>query len=423
MSRRRILVGSILLIIMIAIAAWVVRYTQSGERIERPEAGILVWSDEFDGPVGMPPDPEKWVNDIGGNGWGNNELQYYTPAGTNAALDGAGNLAIEARADGGNLSCYQGPCEYTSARLKTAGTFGLLYGRAEARMKVPAGTGLWPAFWMLGDDIVVHPWPASGELDIMEHVGHEPDMVRGSAHGPGFSGVNSISFDYNGDPIAEDFHTFAIDRTPDRIVWSVDDRPYGSLERSSLTADQLWVFDKPFFLLLNLAVGGDWPGDPAESTTFPARLLVDYVRVYDSPGAPARGSTVNVGEAGHLRGYADRCLDIQEGPATVGARVHLWDCLDIRTQVWNLTEGQNLTAMGLCLAPLDGAAERGAVLGVVECTGNSNQRFAYDATNQGFVNLDSGLCLDVMDWSNRNGAQLQLWDCAGTTNQRWTHTP
>ncbi|WP_051215520.1 ricin-type beta-trefoil lectin domain protein [Granulicoccus phenolivorans] len=393
------------------------------KKIDRPGVGALAWSDEFDGPAGTPPDPTKWVNDVGGNGWGNNELQYYTAGGTNAALDGAGNLVIEARADAAGLACYHDPCRFTSARLKTAGTFGQQYGRVEARIQVPHGAGLWPAMWMLGDDIVVHPWPASGEIDVMEHVGDQPRMARGSAHGPGFSRTASINFDHHGDrPLAEGFHTYAVDWTADQLIWSVDDEPYGVLRRGDLTTDQQWVFDKPYFLLLNLAVGGDWPGPPDEKA-LPARMLVDYVRVYDQPGAASRSAAVTVGETSHLLGYTGRCLDVQGGSATVGARAHIWDCLEVDSQRWTLAEDRTLRALGLCLAPLDGTARRGSPLGMTDCTGASAQRFGYDGATHALVNLDSGQCLDVADWSNRNGAQLQLWDCAGTTNQRWSATP
>lgn len=395
-----------------------------------PVAGELVWSDEFDGAAGQGPDPSRWKNDVGGTGWGNEELQYYTEGSANAALDGDGNLVIEARSDdAAGLECHYGTCSYSSARLQTSGRFGQMHGRVEARMKVPAGTGLWPAFWMLGDDIVVHPWPASGEIDIMEHVGHEPTRVKGSAHGPGYSGTQSYDFDLDlgrGRSLSDGFHTFAVDWTPERITWTVDDEPYGTLARQDLSADQQWVFDKPYFLLLNLAVGGVWPGPPDADTEFPARMVVDYVRVYDLAGVdPVRAAAppqASPGQPAHLSGYARKCLDVEASRVEAGARVHLWDCLDVDSQRWTLADDATVRSGDLCLAALGERPGRGAAIALADCSGAASQRFTYDPDTDALVHAESGLCLDVVDWATRNGAPLQLWDCAGSTNQRWHHT-
>src|SRR6478735_7230969 len=214
-------------------------------------------------------------------------------AGTTAAaavtfsdeFDGAGHLVITARKENpGNYQCWYGRCEYTSARLNTSGKFSTTYGRVEARMKIPRGQGIWPAFWMLGSDIGSVGWPNSGEIDIMENVGFEPGTVHGTLHGPGYSGSGGIGAGYTlpgGAAFADDFHTFAVDWAPDSITWSVDGTVYQTRTPADLNGND-WVFDKPFFLILNLAVGGYWPGDPDGSTAFPQQLVVDYVRVTTS---------------------------------------------------------------------------------------------------------------------------------------------
>ncbi|MFD7309420.1 family 16 glycosylhydrolase [Promicromonospora sp. NPDC059942] len=239
-------------------------------------AGALTWSDEFDGAAGSAPNPASWNQETGGGGWGNNELQTYTSSRDNSALDGNGNLVITARQDGNG--------GYTSARLTTAGKVEPTYGRVEARIKIPRGQGIWPAFWMLGGQIDSGvPWPSSGEIDIMENVGYEPHMVHGTIHGPGYSGGAGIGAAYThpqGWSFADDFHTFAVDRAPGRITWSVDGNVYQTRTTADTGGNQ-WVFDQPFFMLLNVAVGGNWPGYPDGTTQFPQQMVVDYVRVYD----------------------------------------------------------------------------------------------------------------------------------------------
>lgn len=242
------------------------------------------FSDEFDGAAGAGVDGAKWQTETGDN-VDNHERQYYTAGNDNAALDGQGHLVITARKENpANYQCWYGTCEYTSARLNTAGKFTTTYGHVETRMKIPRGQGIWPAFWMLGDDIGSVGWPNSGEIDIMENVGFEPSTVHGTIHGPGYSGAGGIGAGYSlpgGAAFADDFHTFAVDWTPDGITWSVDGNVYQQRSAADLGGKQ-WVFDKPFFVILNLAVGGYWPGDPDASTSFPQQLVVDYVRVSTS---------------------------------------------------------------------------------------------------------------------------------------------
>ena len=233
----------------------------------------LVWSDEFEGPAGQLPDPANWAFDIGTD-WGNAQLEFDTDRPENVSLDGNGNLAITARRES-----YQGSA-YTSGRIKTQGLFEQAYGRFEARLRLPAGQGIWPAFWMLGNDIDAVGWPECGEIDIMEYRGQEPSLVLGTIHGPGYSASAGVSGRYalQGARFDTDFHVFAIEWTEDGIDWFVDDDFYHSVDRSDPSGR--WVFDHPFFILLNVAVGGGFVGPPNESTTFPQSMLVDWVRVY-----------------------------------------------------------------------------------------------------------------------------------------------
>ncbi len=244
----------------------------------------LSWSDEFDGPAGAPPDPAKWTFDLGGNGWGNEELESYTSRRENSRLDGSGNLVIEAIRE--PMTGPDGAArEFTSARLRTQGLFAQAYGRFEARMKLPEGQGVWPAFWLLGDDIGSAGWPACGEIDIMENIGREPGMVHGTIHGPGYSGAASIGSPYSLDAdgrFADGFHVFAVEWEPKAIRWYVDDVLYETRTPEHLPKGARWAFDHPFFVILNLAVGGRWPGSPDATTAFPQRLVIDYVRVYGS---------------------------------------------------------------------------------------------------------------------------------------------
>jgi beta-glucanase (GH16 family) len=246
-----------------------------------PKAWHLVWSDEFDGPGGSPVKSSKWSFDIGGNGWGNNELQTYTSRTANSDLEG-GLLVIKALKE-----TFTGPDNitryYTSARLLTKNKFSQAYGRFEARIKIPYGQGIWPAFWMLGDNIDIAHWPNCGEIDIMENIGREPSIVHGTLHGPGYSGGSGITAAYslpNGQKFSDDFHTFAVEWEPNVMRFYVDGRLYKTRTPADLPAGTSWVFDHPFFVILNVAVGGGWPGNPDATTLFPQQMLVDYVRVY-----------------------------------------------------------------------------------------------------------------------------------------------
>jgi beta-glucanase (GH16 family) len=246
-----------------------------------------VWRDEFDGPAGASFDRAKWVADTGGNGFGNQEREFYTTSAENVALDGDGHLVITARAEppSSTYQCWYGRCRYTSTRLKTKGLFAQAYGRFEARIRVPRGQGLWPAFWMLGADIDSIGWPQGGEINIMENIGREPAIAHGTLHGPGYSGADGIgrADTLSSGAYADDFHIFAVVWRPNEIRWYVDGRQYHRVTPADLPRGAKWVFNHPFFLLLNVAVGGGWPGDPDASTTFPQQMVVDYVRVYREP--------------------------------------------------------------------------------------------------------------------------------------------
>jgi beta-glucanase (GH16 family) len=280
----------------------------------------LVWSDEFTGADGSAPDAAKWAYDTGGGGWGNNELQYYTDRRDNSRIEG-GILVIEARAE--NF----GGRNHTSARLLTRNKASWTYGRIEARIKVPRGRGIWPAFWMLGTDIGSVGWPNCGEIDIMENIGSVPATLHGTIHGPGYSGGNGISGStiLASGALADDFRIYAIEWEENRIRWFLDGVPYFTVTPASLPGGAPWVFDKPQFLILNIAVGGNWPGSPDATTVFPQRMAVDYVRVY-SPVVPPERVGVDAGET--WNGY----MNVSNLPANGGTYQfgQVWNPADLR---------------------------------------------------------------------------------------------
>ncbi|MFN6357885.1 MAG: family 16 glycosylhydrolase [Bacteroidota bacterium] len=234
----------------------------------------LVWSDEFEGDSGSAPNSDKWTFDLGRgqNGWGNNELQTYTNSSQNVALDGSGNLLITAiKGSAGS---------YTSARIKTQGLFEQQYGRIEARIKTPTGSGMWPAFWMLGSNIDSVSWPQCGEIDIMEQKGKFSNITYGSIHGPGYFGGQAITtpFALQNSRFDIAFNVYAIEWNADKIDFFVNDYLYRRITPAEVSGN--WVFDQPFFMILNVAVGGNFVGPPNENTPFPGTMSIDYVRVY-----------------------------------------------------------------------------------------------------------------------------------------------
>src|SRR5215831_12499520 len=236
----------------------------------------LLWSDEFDRPAGAPPDRRWWRFELGDGsaydipGWGNEELQVYTDGPANAAHDGRSNLVVTAQ---------RTPGGYSSARLVSKGRMELFLGRIEVRARLPRGAGLWPAVWMLGADIDEHPWPACGEIDVVEHLGREPRRAFGTIHGPGYAGASGYSGAVCADEdLADGFHVFAVEWAERSLQWSLDGRVYHSA--SPETAPGPWVFDHRFYLLVNLAVGGVLGGPVPATTVFPQQLVIDYLRVY-----------------------------------------------------------------------------------------------------------------------------------------------
>lgn len=245
------------------------------------DSGQPTWSDEFD-----TLDTENWTFETGGQGWGNQELQYYTD-GDNAYIEydpevDSNVLVLEARQENpAGFNCWYGPCEYTSTRMISKGKQEFTHGRMEARIKLPQTQGIWPAFWMMGNDIDSVGWPQNGELDIMEHVGYEPNLTHGALHGPGYSGDTPINGTHDlGEPADANYHVYAVEWDENSIDWYVDDVNFYSITRSEVEQHGQWVYDHPFFFLLNVAVGGSWPGEPDASSVFPQRMYIDYVRVY-----------------------------------------------------------------------------------------------------------------------------------------------
>ncbi len=239
----------------------------------------LVWEDDFSGPAGSPPNPEVWTPDIGGGGWGNNQLEYDTDR--NAVLDGEGHLTITARAEE-----YEGN-DYTSARITTKGKLEHGDGRFEADIRIPAGQGLWPAFWLLGTNIDTLSWPACGEVDILEAKGEDPSVTYATVHGPGYSGAGGISADFplQTGSFADDFYTFAVDIDPEHLSFWVDDTRVGVVRPGDLPAGTSWVFNQSWFMILNLAVGGNFVERPEDPSVFPAVMTVDAVRIYERASA------------------------------------------------------------------------------------------------------------------------------------------
>lgn len=256
---------------------------KAGKKGKAIAAGKPVWSDEFDGPLGSGPSADRWEYCLGNNqGWGNNELESYTVRRENCSIlqdpDATGGKALAIRA-------IQGDDGYTSARLKTEKHFNFQYGSVEARMKLPFGQGIWPAFWMLGSGIEKAGWPDCGEIDVMENIGKASDQAtsHGTIHGPGYSGDKGLTCAYRvpgGQLLCDGYHLYAVEWRKDFIQFLFDGAPFCTRTPADLPQGAPWVFNQPFFLLLNLAVGGNWPGYPDETTRFPQTFLVDYIRVY-----------------------------------------------------------------------------------------------------------------------------------------------
>jgi beta-glucanase (GH16 family) len=270
---------TIIIVALICVLA-ILLLARTRQNKNRSSDWVLVWSDEFDGAAGSPPDRTKWTCEVGGSGFGNNELQTYTARPENVCHDGRGNLVITARKE--TLTGPDGlKRDYTSGRLNTLGKFAHKYGLFEGRIKIPEGAGIWPAFWMMGNDIAEIGWAGCGEQDVMEVV-KDFSICHGTVHGPLYSGADGIGGAYKllpeGQKLSDDFHVYAVEWEPSAIHFFVDGNHYFSVRTADLKGKK-WVYDHPFFILLNVAVGGNWPGSPDETTVFPQTMLVDYVRV------------------------------------------------------------------------------------------------------------------------------------------------
>ncbi|WP_030453933.1 glycoside hydrolase family 16 protein [Herbidospora cretacea] len=375
--------------------------------------GPVTWSDEFNAPAGTSIDGSKWKFDIGGGGWGNNEQQYYTNSTRNVYHDGAGNLAITARRENpSNLQCHYGTCQYTSGRILTADRFTQAYGRFEARIKIPRGQGIWPAFWMLGGGT----WPNGGEIDIMENVGNQPNTVYGTVHGPGYFGGTAVGGNRSiGAPLADAFHTYRVDWSPNLIIWYLDGSEYFRVTPSSLRGNA-WVFDHPFFMILNVAVGGYWPGYPDGTTQFPQTMLIDYVRV--SAWQPDGGG----GTGSNLRSALNgKCVDIPAANPVDAARLQMYDCNGTAAQQWSINADGTVRAMGKCMDAAAAGTANGTPIQLYTCNGTAAQRFTLSGAGD-LVNIAANRCVDIAGRNTANGAQLQLWDCTGASNQKWSRS-
>jgi beta-glucanase (GH16 family) len=294
------LVASNLTVKAIAIAAGTSSTVTSQAFSLSIPSGTLVWSDEFSSTSATPsqPNPLIWTYDTGAGGWGNNELETYCGWGSSTSPCSTANpseyVASYPGTDGALYIVAQqpSPSVYTSARLKTQGLFSFQYGRLEFKSLVPEAQGFWPANWLLGNNIATVPWPACGEQDVLERVNAvaTPDWNEGSVHGTGFTGGTGLGMQYNfpsGQTAGGEFHTYGMIWSPNNVQYYIDSPSniYATYTTSSLTPlndGAVWPFDagQSNFIILNLAIGGDYPGPPDSSTPFPSEMLVDYVRIY-----------------------------------------------------------------------------------------------------------------------------------------------
>lgn len=258
----------------------------------------LLWSDEFNGKKGVLPSSKTWSFEIGGGGWGNSEREYYTNKSTNASTDGAGKLVITANRISNIYGDIVGTtpgtedilnrcseCQFTSARIKTARKVGFMYGRLEARMKLPSGVGTWPAFWMLGGDSLDGvPWPECGEIDVMEYRGDLSDRSTSAIHGPSTPPGSGLGSAYQSwAPLSDDYHIYAIEWKKNSIDFIVDGRVHGTVSAADMNGGR-WVFNQEFYMILNLAMGGTYAGEDIDPDLNQAQLNVDYIRYYSING-------------------------------------------------------------------------------------------------------------------------------------------
>ncbi len=376
----------------------------------------LVWSDEFNSI-----NTSNWTFEVGGGGWGNNELQYYTN-GSNASIQN-GILVIEARRES------MGGYAYTSSRMITRGKREFTYGKIEARMAIPMGQGIWPAFWMLGSNIGSVGWPACGETDIMEHI-NATNTVYGTIHWD-TGGYASYGGSINTTPAS--YHVYTIEWTSSAIKWFVDGVQYheANIANSINGTDE---FHRPFFIILNQAVGGNWPGSPTSSTPFPSRFYVDYVRVYQQgttppPPPPPTGISTTawysvINQSNNL------CLDDGAWGTTNGSLLVQWTCGATQyNQQWQFTptsggyyQIKSRHAPSLVIDVSGVSTANSAKLHLWTYVGGDNQQWLPEQTSTGvyrFRARHSGRCIDVPGSSATLGLQLQQYDCNGTNAQNF----
>lgn len=379
----------------------------------------LVWSDEFNGST---IDSNNWTFEIGtgSGGWGNNELQYYTNRSENARIEN-GNLVIEARQES------YGGMNYTSARLKSQGKKSFKYGRIEARIKLPMGQGLWPAFWTLGSDISTVSWPRSGEIDIMEHVNNESNthgVIHWDANGHASYGGPSHTIDVT------QYHVYSVEWTASSIKWFIDGVQFREANIAN-NINSTEEFHKDHFLLLNMAVGGNWPGSPNASTPFPAKMYVDYVRVYQDGGTsqpPPSGPIVTGGTYKLINVNSGKALDVSGAGTTPGTNVQIWSDNGTGAQKWtiyrNADGSYKLINVNSALALDVAGSGTGDGTNVQAWTdlGNGAQKWNIVQNADGtfkLINVNSGKALDVSSSGTADGTNVQIWTDNGTGAQKW----
>ena len=397
----------------------------------------LVWSDEFNGAAGSYPSSSVWNFDVGNNnGWGNGEIEYYCAPGSNAAPcstsnpniyeDGSGHLVIRASKDVNG--------QWTSGRMHTEGKQQFTFGRIEASMQLPEGAGLWPAFWMLGANIGSVGWPSCGEQDIMEWVQSYGNSTTSShIHGPGYSGASGIGANntFGGGSTTASWHTYGNIWSNNQIQFYRDNyqTPFLTITPANIPSGDSWVFNNPFFILLNLAVGGGgFPGTTNSGTPNPELMLVDYVRVYQLSGGGGGISTsawYNI-----VNQNSGSCVDDTGHGTTDGTAVQQWACGNQQTnQEWQFqtTSGgyykiASRYAPSLIWDVTNVSMSPGAKIQLWTYGGGLNQQWQPVSLGNGYykmVNRNSGLCLDVPGASTANGVQLQQYTCNGTGAQAW----
>ncbi|MDF2802215.1 MAG: glycosyl hydrolase family protein [Anaerocolumna sp.] len=373
----------------------------------------LVWSDEFNG---TSLSASNWTAEIGtgSGGWGNNELQYYTNRTQNLQVTG-GNLVITA------LKENYGGMGYTSARIKTQNLKTFTYGKIEARIKLPTGQGLWPAFWMLGSNITSVGWPQCGELDIMERVNSNSSVngtVHWDANGHAEFGRVSGNLDFSA------YHVYSVEWDSSYIRWFVDGVQFNEFYIANNTGNTE-EFQKSFFILLNLAVGGNWPGSPNSSTPFPSQMLVDYVRVYQASSAP---TLVSGGVYTLTAKCSGKALDVIDVSTAAGAKMQQWTnytASNQRFRVEDMGSGYyKLTALhsGLVLDVPSSSTSTGVQLQQWTSNGTDAQRWKIVDVGGGYYKLISkvsGLAMDVSNSSTTDGAAVQQWTDNGSDAQKW----